>query len=440
MNRMAHCLHCVGSPFLTAVSPGAADYPYSTFIDYANEGDRTIAIAGERTYFYLQAKDSSGNNKLTNGDAQGDVQSPEEQFTIDIIRSHGSVSGNVVYRISTAVLEKPSWAGDTGIVYLQANMMPLEIIACLEEMKSVLNSETLSILIFNIEATWSIMVTGPMFFRIPYLLLLDPQRDSSFHSWAEFHPGEYEDEQEWTGLSNAVVGIENGFVIESRDKFGNLRSSSSTSNIAKSGDGKFRRIPCYTHKSQWFGDRDVICGGNHNKLRWQRSWLCKSSVDYRGRPTLSAKSSFWGQISHSIYSLGKGNLRAQRIFLGTTLLSGSSYTVEVTNGSPLASSSFAYGSGLQTGVAGKQSSFEVQVRHSRQSEVQSIWASGVVSYGNTFQLIFRGQERTNIEVGVSTLQHLENSLVALPSIADIIVTLNGALVIETGDIADIEFL
>ena len=114
--------------------------------------------------------------------------------------------------------------------------------------------------------------------------------------------------------------------------------------------------------------------------------------------------------------------------------------MEVTNGSPLASSSFAYGSGLQTGVAGKQSSFEVQVRHSRQSEVQSIWASGVVSYGNTFQLIFRGQERTNIEVGVSTLQHLENSLVALPSIADIIVTSNGALVIETGDIADIEFL
>ena len=46
------------------------------------------------------------------------------------------------------------------------------------------------------------------------------------------------DEQGLTGLSNAVVGIENGFVIESRDKFGNLRSGSSTSNIAESGDGK----------------------------------------------------------------------------------------------------------------------------------------------------------------------------------------------------------
>ena len=46
------------------------------------------------------------------------------------------------------------------------------------------------------------------------------------------------DEQGLTGLSNAAVGIENGFVIESRDKFGNLRSGSSTSNIAESGDGK----------------------------------------------------------------------------------------------------------------------------------------------------------------------------------------------------------
>ena len=96
-SQLYYTSHIVGSPFLTTVSPGAADYPYSTFIDDANEGDRTIAIAGESTYFYLQAKDSSGNNKLTNGDAQGDMQSPEEQFTVDIIGSHGSVSGNVVY-------------------------------------------------------------------------------------------------------------------------------------------------------------------------------------------------------------------------------------------------------------------------------------------------------------------------------------------------------
>ncbi len=39
------------------------------------------------------------------------------------------------------------------------------------------------------------------------------------------------------GLSNAIVGVETGFLIKSRDKFGNLRSGSSTPHLDKSGDG-----------------------------------------------------------------------------------------------------------------------------------------------------------------------------------------------------------
>jgi hypothetical protein len=35
----------------------AADSPYSAFVDEAIEAGRTIAIAGDRTSFYLQAKD-----------------------------------------------------------------------------------------------------------------------------------------------------------------------------------------------------------------------------------------------------------------------------------------------------------------------------------------------------------------------------------------------
>lgn len=103
--------HIVGSPFLTIISPGAADYPYSTFIDDAVEGNRTVAIAGDRTSFYLQ--------ELTNGDAQGDVQSPEEQFTVDIVGSHGSVSGDVIYmssgqyRVDYTVLK----AGSYQVIY-----------------------------------------------------------------------------------------------------------------------------------------------------------------------------------------------------------------------------------------------------------------------------------------------------------------------------------
>ena len=110
-SQLLYPSHIVRSPFQTTVSPGAADYPHSTFIDTTGQ-NRSVAVAGERTMFYLQARDSSGNDKLTNGDAQGDMQSPEEQFTVDIVAALqklapsktegieiecGSVSGVVTY-------------------------------------------------------------------------------------------------------------------------------------------------------------------------------------------------------------------------------------------------------------------------------------------------------------------------------------------------------
>ena len=82
---------------MTTVSPGAADYPYSTFIDDANEGDRTIAIAGESTYFYLQAKDFSGNNKLTNGDAQDDVSHQKNNLPLTLL----DLTGQYLVMLST---------------------------------------------------------------------------------------------------------------------------------------------------------------------------------------------------------------------------------------------------------------------------------------------------------------------------------------------------
>jgi len=82
------------------ISPGAADYPYTDFVDVLGK-DRTETVAGEQTHFIIQAKDSTGNNKVHNGDSQGDHQSPEEQFTVDIIGdgidTQGPYSGNVEY-------------------------------------------------------------------------------------------------------------------------------------------------------------------------------------------------------------------------------------------------------------------------------------------------------------------------------------------------------
>ncbi|KAL7532002.1 hypothetical protein ACHAXR_005653, partial [Thalassiosira sp. AJA248-18] len=63
--QLFHPSHIVGSPFRATVSPGAADYPYSDFIDIAGQ-NRSVAIAGDKTSFFLQAKDTSGNLKQTN--------------------------------------------------------------------------------------------------------------------------------------------------------------------------------------------------------------------------------------------------------------------------------------------------------------------------------------------------------------------------------------
>lgn len=57
-------------------------------------------IAGDRRLFYLQTRDSCSNNKFTNEDAQGDMQTPEEQFSVGNIGTQVSISGNVTYMSS----------------------------------------------------------------------------------------------------------------------------------------------------------------------------------------------------------------------------------------------------------------------------------------------------------------------------------------------------
>ena len=56
-----------------------------------------MAIAGERTSFFIQARDSSGNLRLFSGDTPEELQLAEEQFTVDIIGERGSISGDITY-------------------------------------------------------------------------------------------------------------------------------------------------------------------------------------------------------------------------------------------------------------------------------------------------------------------------------------------------------
>jgi hypothetical protein len=96
------------------VSHGTAEYLYSGFVDIECY-NRSVVIAGDRTSFYHQTRDASGNNKLTNGDAQGNLQSPEEQLMVNIVADHGSVLGKVTYldsgkyRVDFSVLKAGSY-------------------------------------------------------------------------------------------------------------------------------------------------------------------------------------------------------------------------------------------------------------------------------------------------------------------------------------------
>ena len=155
------------------------------------------------------------------------------------------------------------------------------------------------------------------------------------------------------------------------------------------------------------------------------------------------------------YTLWETGIYELSVWSGSTLVSGSSYTLEVGNGSVQASSSSAYGEGLKRAVAGEQVSFEVVIRDKRQSEVQSIIASGTViefvnevqrlsvlaNSGESFRIDFRGQTSEEIVVGVSTIDDLETILEELVTIGEVSVTSDGASsIIQNGDVLEIEFL
>ncbi len=154
------------------------------------------------------------------------------------------------------------------------------------------------------------------------------------------------------------------------------------------------------------------------------------------------------------YTLWEKGTYELSVFSASTLVSGSSYTIEVANGVPQASSSSAFGKGLKVGVAGEKSSFIVEVKDRRQSEIQSLVTSAVVidfinemqrleiisNIGEIFQIEFRGQKTSNIEVGLSILSDIATALEALHTVGQVTVSSNGSSVITQGDTIDVEFL
>eukprot|EP00970_Alexandrium_tamarense_P002964 scaffold427_cov103-Alexandrium_tamarense.AAC.19 len=616
--------HIVGSPFLTTVSPGAADYPYSDFIEMPGL-NRSEAIAGDRTSFYIQAKDSAGNNKSSNGDAQGDVQSPEEQFTVDIIGAHTTISGDVTYmssgqyRVDYSILKAGTYqvhvkTGGTDIYCglgednkcspFELTVLPGETLASNCEVESsfdpvdslvearsgVIGKVYLQAkdafgnnritggddVVANFKRTanpdiqyrgnvldrgdgsyvisYSIPLAGNYIVSVglggePVQYCLSPSGDRwdarqydgiSVYSAPPFCSLDDDlhlnvihrelhgisstviNEASSFGLSDAIVGVETGFIVESRDKFGNLRSGSSTTNIDESGDGMsdaflvtlvgpsgkqtttssaVQTLTCadssvagYFRLS--FGGRtsydiphdvsgpamQVVLSSMHggeksvqvNSLdvngnkKWKITFVDHLELWSKNPLAVLPGSDGFSSVSDLMtvnkealdgvypihYTLWEKGTHEMSVFSGTTLVSGGSYMVDVVNGTPQASSSSASGIGLEVGTAGETAVFEVQVRDQRQSEVQSIMASGTViqfidevqriqvatSVGDTFQLQFRGQQTTPLEVGLSTLDDLVDALQELATIGKVDVSSDGTIVIQNGDSINVTFL
>ncbi|KAL9189871.1 hypothetical protein ACHAXT_009546 [Thalassiosira profunda] len=623
--QLFHPSHIVGSPFLTTVLPGAADYPHSDFIDTEGQ-DRSVAVAGDRTSFYLQAKDSSGNDKLTSGDAQGDLQSPEEQFAVEIVGDHGSTTGEVTYlepgqyRVDYTVLKAGAYqvhvktggtdiycglgeenkcspfaltvlpgptlasncevessfdpidhlvearAGTTGTLYLQAkdafgnnrNTGGDEVLVIFQSAANsdvryrgnVLDNEdgtyhiTYSIPLagsYLVSATvggepvqycvgpsgtrWdSREYSGISVYSSPSFCSLDDDLSLNVvHRELHGVSSTLVDEGGLSGLSHAVVGVETGFVIESRDKFSNLRAGASTSNIAESGDGEsdafvVRLVGPSGHATvtssaiqtltssdssttgyfrlAWGGQASddlphdisasalgVVLSSMHDNggssvevsrsdVGGTRLWTVTftSNLDLWAQEPLSILPASDGlsAVSNTMsvakqpsaglypvrYTLWEKGLYELSVFSGTDLVTGSSYTVEVANGAVEASSSTASGDGLATGIAGEESTFEVSVRDRRRPEIQTIKTSATAidfinevqqvqvlsNAGESFQLEFRGQQTSAIEVGSTTLSEIVDALEALATVGQVDVTLDGSSVVENGDTLSIEFL
>lgn len=126
-----------------------------------------------------------------------------------------------------------------------------------------------------------------------------------------------------------------------------------------------------------------------------------------------------------------------------SLVSESTYTIEVENGAVHPTSSIAMGQGLISGTARKEFSFSLQTRDQRQTEVQAVKISAdiinVINEVQTievtanqreiFTLSFRGKHTNDIRVGTSSVTDLKYSLEYLPTITTVSITTSGALII-----------
>lgn len=473
------------SPFALTVNPGPtvsavteAESPYNQTMDYLVE-----AIAGQLSYFYIQAKDAYGNNRRTGGDAFRAL------FTLvsnDAVQYKGNIEDNSdgTYTVYYAL----PIAGEYDVaVSLQDELYIDESIqTCVAASSPFLFSRFYDGISPYI---------APSFCSQSHPIL------TVVHSTFYAPACTYNDGPEQT-LAFARTGITNTFTIESRDVFGNLREGDNTTHFAGYGDGKsdyftvmFSKpeigysyyvtsaVNVISSSSTAIGFFRLSFGGKITQdipstvtadgltaaleslfdlslqvyitkteiqspysVSWTLMFLNMLEV-WQSRPPSGPPTGAQLQLispSNStdpfFPSLTISKTANRGVYpVSFTLWITGSYTVHITSngvdilGSPLTTfvsngaldptASVAYGQGLTLGLAGEASLIYIQAKDTRRPQVEYIALRGLYPIDGTFFLTFKG-ERTVPLAYNSSAASVRSALMALYSIGEIYVTLD----------------
>ena len=473
------------SPFALTIEPGPtvsamseAESPYNQTMDYLVE-----AVAGQMSYFYIQAKDAFGNDRGTGGDS---FRALFTMVSNDAVQFKGNINdnGDGTYTVYYSLPVAGEY--DVAVTLQDEPFVDESVLTCIGAYFPF---------IFNRFYNGITPYMAPSFCSLVHPILTVVH--SSFYAPA----CTYNDGPQQT-LSFARTGVPNTFVIESRDVFGNLREGDNTTHFAGYGDGKsdyftieFTKpeigysyvvtsaVSVLSSSSSAVGFFRLSFGGKVTQdipstvtaeglsavleslfdlnlqvyvtkdetqspftVSWTVMFLTMLDV-WQSSPPSGPPTGMQLQVATPsnnadpfFLSLTLSKLANRGVYPVTfTLWITGSYTVHITSngqdilGSPLTTfvsnsdvdptASIAYGPGLSVGTAGVSSLIYIQARDTRLPQVEYIALRGLYPLEGTFFLTFKGERTVPIEYNSSSAT-LRNALMALYSIGDVYVTLD----------------
>lgn len=474
------------SPFSLTVSPGSTVSAMSEVESPANETMDFLveAVAGEFSYFFIQAKDTYGNNQVKGGDP----------FTVSFtllsnaaVQYKGSVDdlGDGRYTVRYSVPHAGSY--DVAVALQAEQFVDESLTTCVGASAPFIHSRA---------------YTGQSTYAAPSFCSLTHATLRIVHATL-YAPSSTFDEGPSKALSVATTGITNSFTIQARDYFGNLRQGDNTTHFFGYGDGTsdFFTIELskpeigYSFVTSSAVD-DIIATGSASgsfrlsfagrtsqdipstvsaqgleallealhpgvldvsvtkttlasptRTKWSVTFLsmfdewralpASMSGAYSGTqlrvlaPTAGPTDPFFlglsvaraalGGVYPVSFALWVTGTYSVRITSNGVEIQGSPLTLLVSNAAVDPTASLAYGSGLSSGTAGEASVLYVQAKDTRQTEVQYIALMGLYPIAGSFYLGFKGERTVDIPYN-ATAALLRDSLMALYSIGDIDVT------------------